>query len=291
MESEKKVPKTISVMLDVSGTSTCIDDQTAQIFIKQLEKIRLHFGADMGIISIATSFADQDSNSIRYILDTLARNLTGNIVIGLNFLMGATYDYEKDAIVDQGFGLNANKVNAFDEQYVSNPEYDNQWFALIDDSLYRGVYLQYRETHPMFMCRPTKEENKTSFMTYDTQTRDIDGVIEGLDHYIETIKNMSREEILNRQMYVLSFKDLKERIENGDFDFLKHFLSEGYAEDEDCNAILEIFRKKYNFDGISKEELKEFSEILDLLYTYYEGKKDEMGLLKVSNFKNITEDC
>lgn len=149
MQQEKKAIKTISVMLDASGTSNRIDDQSAQIFIRQLEKIRLQFEADIGTISISTSF--EEPESIKYILDTLYRNLTGNIVIGLNFLAGATYDYEKYDLDNQGISFNSNKVATFDKYYISNPEYDNQWFALIDDMLCDDVYRQYRDTYPMFV--------------------------------------------------------------------------------------------------------------------------------------------
>ena len=289
MQKEEKAIKTISVMLDASGTSNHIDDQSAQIFIKQLEEIRLHFKADIGTISVSTSFEEPDS--IKYILDILSRNLTGNIVIGLNFLAGYTYDYKKNALDNQGIGFNTDKVATFAKYYISNPEYDNQWFALIDDNLYDDVYRQYRDIHPMFVCRPTYGEHKANFMLYDTETENFDGVIEGLDYYIKTIKNMTREEILNHQMHVLSNTELQDHFKKGNFTFLKKFLSEGHARIEDCDAILELFRIKTNkasFSneaGLSKEELQAFSDILDIIYKYYEKHNNEKGLKKINNIK------
>lgn len=289
MEQEKRKLKTISVMLDASGTSGFIDDKSAQIFVRQLEVLRVQFGADIGTISISTSY--NNPNKIRYILDTIARNLTKNIIIGTSFLEWETYDYQKNTTTRQEYGFNSDKVATFDKYYISNPDYDIQWIALIDDNLYDDVCYQYKETHPIFVCRPSNPETKVNFMTYDTETKDFDGVIEGLNYYIETIKDMTREDILNYQKHLLSHQDLKELIKNDDYILLKQFFGGGYANIEDCNEILELFRRKYNWRKPTKEELQDFRDILDFVYTYYEEKNDEMGLLKVNNFKKITEDC
>lgn len=201
-----KSPKTIAVMLDLDGTCDFIDDEKAQIFISQIDLLRKKFGAKLATISISTHY--DSSDRMQKVLEILSRNLSEHIKIGLNFFYGGIYDYEKNKDNMQEYGFNQNKVKTFDSYYVNCLGMNNQWFAIIDDTIPHDTYTKYQNTHSMLVCRPSQQDensiSKNNFMSISSLTNGFDGVIEILDCYIKSIKHLSPTQIMETQRNMIT---------------------------------------------------------------------------------------
>lgn len=282
------IPKTIAVMLDLDGTSDYINDEKAKTFINQLEIIKRKFGAQKGTISISTHYSNSDR--MQEVLDTISRNLSNNIEIGINFYYGGTYDYEKKENTYQGQNFNSSKLETFCEYYV-NIFSNNQWFAIIDDGISEDAYKKYQNRHPMLVCRPSKSEyelSKNNFMNISTTTKGFDGVIEVLNVYIESLRSLSPTQVLETQRNMithLSSYDLTAKVRDRDYAFLERYFKEGYADDSDYSDALNyvIYTNKDNIP--TKEELIHLKSIFGLMTEYFQSKSDEQNIEKVITLK------
>lgn len=209
-----EIPKTIAVMLDLDGTCDSINDEKAKIFIAQLEILRKKFQAKLATISISTRY--DNSDKMQEVLEILSRNLSNYVKLGINFFYGGIYDYDKKEEVSQAYGFNRNKVKTFVSYYVDSIGMNNQWFAIIDDVISDDIYSKYKNSHPMLVCRPSQHDegslSKNNFMSVSTTTKGIDGVIEILDLYIESIRYLSPIRIMEiqRNMIPEDFQKMNE---------------------------------------------------------------------------------
>lgn len=284
-----KFSKTIAVLLDLDGTSDFMDDQKAAMFVKQLEFLRKKFGADSATISISTHY--QDPNRMLEVLDILSRHLLVNVKIGVNFYYGGTYDYEKKVATPCVPNFNVNKVKTFDEYYVHAFGLKNQWFAIIDDGVAEDVYKKYQNNHPMFVCRPSQSEQNLStncFMCISTTTKGFDGVIEGMNTYIDSIRKLSKEQILESQrnmMTHLSGFELTAKIRKREYAFVEKYFSEGYADIDDYRDVLNWLTLTV-FDQVpTKEELVLLKNVLELMDQRFRVNSDEPNIEKVKKLQ------
>lgn len=271
--------KTIAVLLDLDGTSDFIDDKKASIFIQQLDNIRKKFGAEIGTISISTHY----DNSVRMksVLDVLARNLSENIKIGLNFYYEGIYDYDLKLDIPQEFNFNSNKVRTFDKHYINNFDLDNQWFAIIDDGISEDTYRKYQHNHPMLLCRPSQYELgiNNNFMSIATMTKGFDGVIEIMDIYLNSIKDLSPSQILEKQKEIMthiSGHELMSKIFDKKYEFVEKYFQEGYADNDDYRAALIWIYSKAEVEKFTKEELQYLKNILKLLIDKFAEKEEQI---------------
>lgn len=276
--------KQIAIMLDLEGTSEKINEENAKIFIKQLEFIRKKFEADIGTISISTHC--HDSVKMQSVLDILGASVTDKIKIGLCFYYGGIYDFDNKMNELQEFGFNVNKLSTFSCFYLQDFLIENTWFAIIDDNISEDVYKQYQKMQPMLVIRPSKHESDlvyNNFMNIATKTKDFDGVIESLDIYINSIKNLNREQILEKQknmMYHLSSWELMNKIKEHDFAFLEKYFNEGYADETDYQDTL-MWIGFSNIEEYYTEELARIKNILDMIKNNYEREENSLILEKV----------
>lgn len=283
--------KTIAVLLDLDGTSDFINDEKAKMFIHKLEFIRQKFGADVGTISISTHFSD--SSKMYDTLEVLSRNLNENIRIGLNFYYSGIYDFYKKAEIHQLSGFNRSKVDTFDEFYVHNSEFENMWFSLIDDGLSDDIYKNYQNVHPMFLCRPSQRENKIKyncFMNISTVTKGFDGVLECFDKYIESIKELSLDGILEKQkdmLVHLPSYDLNDKTWNRDYQFLTRYFSEGFADESDYVDTLSWLILTNNIQKPTEEEQKQIEKLLDMMVEKFSSNNDEENIERVQTLVKI----
>ena len=281
--------KTIAVLLDLEGTSDFIDDQKAQIFIQQLDVIRQKFGAELGTISISTHFCD--SNVMRDVLEILARNTTDNIKIGYNFYYGGIYDFTQRIDIPQRYGFNEDKVATFDSFYVNNIEFENQWFALIDDRMSETEFKKYQNSHPMLLCRPSQHKTELKyncFMNVSTTINGFDGVLEAFDIYIDSISGLTPSQVLETQKNMLvhlSSHELADKIMKRDYLFVDRYFREGYADETDYRDALSWISFTNTRKTPTKEELVQIRKVLELIAQNYQINNDENGIERVKKIQ------
>lgn len=133
-----------------------------------------------------------DPNKIIGVLDILSRNLNKHTKIGINFFYGGKYNYDKKESITEDYSFNRDKVKTFYSYYVSALGKDNKFFAIIDDNISQDTYIQFQNSHPMLVCRPSqhneKSISKNNFMSISTTTKGFDGVIEVFDLYINSTR-------------------------------------------------------------------------------------------------------
>lgn len=191
--------KNIAIMLDIGGTSSKIDDFSAKILINDLEYLRQKFGASNVIISLSTLYGS--INIMNRALQVLSRNLIDNVCVGLCFYANGFYNYYNDEAKFMAWNFNGDKVATFDNYVIKDS--DNVWFAVFDDTMNPNIYKRYQNEHIMLMGCPSSRESLievNNFMRRATVTKDIEGVIEILEDYINDIKDMSLDEILTTQV-------------------------------------------------------------------------------------------
>lgn len=280
---EVRLPRKISVMLDLDGTTDNIDDWKAKIFFEQLEFIRKKFEADYGTVSISTHY--RSGKVMDNVLEVVERNLPEEFRIGLNFFYEGTYSYPDQVEIIRHPEFNANKVETF-IRFSESSETINRWMAIIDDSLDEETYKKYQNKRRMFFCRPSQDEDslvKNNFMSIASCKKGFDGVIEGLAQYIENIRDLSPDQIKYKQESMithLSSFELMNKIRNHDYLYLIRYFSEGYADEDDYNDALKYFLR---FD---KEDINDtMLEVVDIILKGCNTETKEMFLGKVKKFK------
>lgn len=278
----------IAVMLDLEGTSEKINEETAEVFVKQLEFIREKFEAEEATISLSTHYPD--SSKMQNVLTILSRHTTNTVKIGLNFFFGGIYEFDEKKEDLQEPGFNSNKVSTFETFYIRDFEIENTWFAIIDDEISEDIYKEYQNEHPMLLLRPSQIDDSLNgnFMCYETKTKDFDGVIEGLNAYIETIKNLSPKQILQAQRNMvshLSAWEVKNKVINGEFSFLERYFSEGYADEDDYRIFLHEIGFK-TIEQVEKTELVYLKNILHLFHSKFVSENNEPKLEVVKRVEN-----
>lgn len=289
MENMMQPSKTIAVMLDLEGTIDNIDDDKAKLFMQQLEFIRRKFGAEYGSISLSTHYSDY-KEMVKY-LEILARNLSKNIKIGLNFYYGGIYDFDKKTVEPREFDYNINKVKTFTEYYVHDMFIQNKWFAIIDDQIKEETYRQFQDNRPMVVCRPSQKETflkYNNFMNKFTMTKGFDGVLEALQSYIEQIKNLSSIQILETQrnmMVHLASYELVDKLRKGEFQYIERYFKEGFADETDYRDILNWLFILNCTEDADKDELKYLNNILAMLSEIFKNNNNLDDLERVNELR------
>ena len=293
-KNDVELPKTIAVMLDLDGTCDFLNDSKAKIFIAQLDKLQKKFEAKKATISISTHH--HNSDKMHEPLKILSRNLTHGIEIGINFFYGGIYDYEKQEEIEQGYNFNHDKVKTFDTYYISDDKINNQWFAIIDDSISENIYRQYQNIHPMLVCRPSQKEkdslSKNNFMNMSTTTKGFDGVIEVFDFYIEAIKHLTPNQIKRAQRNMithLSSWDLSQKVKNHEYDFLEKYFKEGCADEGDFRDTLNWLMYIIENQSPSKNELIHLQRIFRLMLNHFREINEQEAMGKVLKLQKTLE--
>lgn len=294
INSALEIPKTIAVMLDLDGTCDFINDEKAKIFISQLNILRKKFGAKIATLSISTHY--DNSDKMQEVLEILSRNLSNSIKIGINFFYGGIYDYDKKEEILQEYSFNRDKVKTFYSYYVNSIGMNNQWFAIIDDSISDDTYSKYKNSHAMLVCKPSQSDtnrlSNNNFMSIATTTKGIDGVIETLDLYIKSIRNLSPVQIIETQKDMithLSCWNLTDKIRKRDYAFLVRYFREGFADEADYIDSLNWLTWTNRDQIPSKEELVYLREIFRLMSQHFSKINEEENNAKVLKLQKTFE--
>jgi hypothetical protein len=304
-EFEDNIPKTIAVMLDLDGTSDFINKDNSKVFIRQLEILRRKFKAEKCTISISTHYSGDDAiNKIKSVLDVINNYIFENIIFGINFFYGGTYNYNTGEVVYRGEGFNRKKIDEFTEFYVKShnknrfleeEDFKNNWFAIIDDNVRDEVYKEYRLKQPMVVIAPSQQEDSlknNSFMRIGTTTKGFNGVIEALQVYINSIKGLNKNSIMEKQREVmvhLSLNELHNMIINRNYNYLEKYFSSDYLNDFDYIDSVYWIGYSCSDRELSKEELLHLKNILKIISKHFIKKNEKDNLKKVYMLKREIE--
>ncbi len=228
--------RSIAIMLDLDGTSNWIDDSSAEIFMKQVENLRKHFGEGKAFLCISTHA--HGSEAIKKVLDKLAPFANENIILDNAFFYGGVYAYPYDTEYHMGNFFNTNKIKTFAEHYLESEILNIGWCALIDDTISERAFKGFQNEIPMVAMKPgcTSISKYTNFMYRETCTDNFDGVIELMDSYINDIKEMDYWDILDFQREMvrhLSDFEIHDLIKNREFYKLREYLKSGMTDESD----------------------------------------------------------
>ena len=260
-------PKNIPILLDLDSACNFINDNNIILFIKQLTFLKKKFKADTVTISLSTHKDNFDK--IKEISEMISPKLSKNIKIGLSFYYGGIYNYNKKSNIPIDNEFNSNKLDTFNFYYTNCFNNDTVFFAIFDATIDKNIYKRYQNELPMLLGRPSQsniEEN--NFMNINTTTQSFNGVIEILNTYINSIKHIHYDNILDIQkdmMTHISSYELKNKVIEKNFNFIFRYFNEGYADKDDYTDILfyiEFFIPNMN---ISTEELLIIRKILSLI--------------------------
>lgn len=281
--------KTISVMLDIQGTCDGIDEKQVDLFVKQLECLKEKFGAEECIISISTHF--RETADIRHIIRIVAPRLPDGIRFGFNFFSGGTYNLYNDQTTNLGYMFNSNKIETFIEYINSLENNDNQWMAVIDDSFSYETYKYHRDKHPMLIGRPSQKRynaSKDNFMSIGTETVGFMGVLEIFDKYINSIKGVDADKILDKQINMmchLSGSELWDIIRKRDFNYIEQYFLGGFADEDDYRDTLIKIGFTLSHEEATKEELPVLKRIFNLLSDKFISMGDTDNVNRVKDLQ------
>lgn len=274
MNSSKKEDNTsrksvINILLDLDGTCDNIDSDLVRIFSLELDKLRRYFNADITLISISTHYSDP--SKIKTTLDLINQNLSNTTNIGPNFYYGGIYDYKSNSIKLEEKGFNTDKIKTFKDYYLNQSIYKTNFIAIFDDMIFSDSYMDFKDDYPILICRPSQiivNQVDNNLMSYSTTTKGFYGVVEGLDQYIDAIKNIKLEEILNKQKqveYHISQHEIVDRIMNKDYEFIeKNFINIKFNTSDYFN-MLYLFINIDSNNTLNENDIYHLNNILELI--------------------------
>ncbi|MDE5888735.1 MAG: hypothetical protein K2H20_01820, partial [Bacilli bacterium] len=139
---KNKREKVVAIMLDVQGTIDDINDEKAKIFMSQLHKLRIKYGASKVIINVS-SHIYTPNGLIKY-LEILHRNLIPNIILDDAAYLYGTYNYETGVDEVKSNNYNLRKTETFENKYFS--EYRVLCHGIMDDSVSFDYIKRFKDT-------------------------------------------------------------------------------------------------------------------------------------------------
>jgi hypothetical protein len=275
--SNSYLDNSIAVMLDLEGTSNDINSESASIFIKELDTIRKILGAKYCYICLSTHSGSIDK--VKNILNCISKFTNKNIIIGRSFLYGSSYDFDSDILNNEGCFFNTNKIETFKKYYLNDNNFNNIWFAIIDDSLAIDTYLKYKDIHPCLFIKPGSN-GISCFMNRITSIYGFDGVIRELDGYIKDIKKYNLLDVMTKQIELIGYVssgDLLNKVYSHDFVFLSKYLDSAYAKSEDYYDIVNWINLIK--DDIDESEIDNLVKLFDIINNNLDNK-DSLNTLK-----------
>ena len=264
------IPKSIAIMLDLDGTSNRIDSTTAELFMKQVDALRIQFGEEKAYICISTHAHGYEP--IKRVMDELNAFATEGIILSRSFYYGGMYDYVTDSSFPMGIPFNMNKVETFQKTYIDNEDLNIGWFALIDDGIAENVFKSYQFEKAMVALKPghVAPPKYNNFMYRYTSTDNFAGVVELMDEYIKDVKDMTCFDIIDKQMDMvrhLSSFEIHELIRERKFNSLIRYLKSDKTDEDDFECtysylIMESSREPFGkyYEGIIEEILNVLAE-------------------------------
>lgn len=260
--------KIIVLMFDLQGTLDNMDSDNIKVLMKQIDHLRIKFGADKARIFVSSHV--YSPIPLKDYLKIFYDNLLPNIILDDATYYFGTFNYSKDECEQIRFGYNSNKLKTFMMRYFD--DYDIKWFAIIDDSLNANVINMFKNDRAMMICRPSqKREDDLQFDNIaccSTMTYGFDGVLECLDSYLKKIMDLDTDEIMVEQKRVLTFLNFGELMmlfEEKKYELFFEYLEKDLIPDSFYRKIgLEIWQTLEN-NHFDYTDLVNIKKIMDLV--------------------------
>lgn len=222
--------KVIVIMIDAANLKG-LDDEKAKLLMMQLVALRRKFNTQKTIINISTNLPNPEI--LTPYMKILERNLTSKIELSNITFLNGTFDYKKQKNTYlTPIDINRNKINAFRELFLHNSDYLVEWFAIIDNSITKADLKFFKGTNPMAAIKVACDKDdikEDNLMLTSTQTEGILGVIEGLNTYLEKIKNIAGYDVINAQkdvLFSLGYNTLNDIFNEKNYKLLIRYLNE-----------------------------------------------------------------
>lgn len=262
------IPKSIAIMLDLDGTSNRIDVTTAELFMNQVDALRKQFGEEKAYICISTHAHGYEP--IKRVMDELNAFAKEGIVLSRSFYYGGMYDYYTDLNFPMGIPFNMNKIETFQKTYIDNEDLNVGWFALIDDGIAADVFKSYQFEKAMVALKPgqVSPPKYNNFMYRSTSTDNFDGVVELMDEYIKDVKDMTRFDIIDKQIAMvthLSSFEIRTLIRERKFNRLIRYLKSDKTDEDDFECTYNYLIMESSIEPFGKCYESIIEEILNIL--------------------------
>lgn len=266
MEKNKCFSGSIVFMLDLDGTISDINNETAKIFMKQVDILRNKFQAERAIIYISSQTLIVEE--LYKPIEILKQNLLPNQMVGECYHYNGIYNADKNEHYEWK-GINTDKIKTFENRYLIESA-DTKFFAIIDDDINSMAGIKFQNDRPFAIVRPSQhfEEylDDDNLMIYSTLTQGIDGVLEGLGRYIKNIENLSPEEIFETQkkeLFSISGTFATWLLQTGQYQLLLQYIVANKVWNENYVMIADgIIREfeRLDSDEVQKELLKQIAK-------------------------------
>lgn len=253
-------------MLDLQKTLDYISDKTANIFMKQVECLRKKFEAEEAVLFISsqTEFVG-DLYESAHILE---RNRGANIKFANCYYLNGIYN-PSTGIIQEIPNVNENKIQVLKQEYLLDNT--TKFFAVIDDQITIETLQVFQNERPFVLIRPSQYEGLVeadNFSCYSSYLLGFDGVIDGLDRYLERISSLSSDEIFASQkceLFTITGFYASWLFEQGEFDLLLRYVENnkirgfGYYQLDNC---IQNYLHAHNCDINSNEKIKKIRDLL-----------------------------
>lgn len=278
----------IAVMLDIQGTLDNIDDQKANLFIKQLHTLRMKYGTEKIIINLSSNIHSE--RGLIPFLEILQRNLLPNIILDDATYLFGTYNYESGYKNEIGWGYNLKKIDLFEAKYLDRSEYDIIGLGIIDDRADPSYIEKHKDNRPVFTIRPSQKDKESlkydNLMCYSTETFGFDGVLECLDTYLKRLKDVPADKVVEEQqkeLMHLGALEVRTLCIKKKFDLLYRFIKENKLDEEDYERVARELNYLIKEKNIEKNELNILKKLIEALIPHIEKDNE----LLCFNLKNI----
>lgn len=272
LDSQKE--KVIAILLDVQGTLDNLDDEKAKMFMQQVHLLRKKFQANKAILNVS-SHLYVPRPMIPY-LEILHRNLLPNIVLDDATYLYGTYHFEtgeehEEPISSNTPPYNYDKISVFKNKYF--PNYDLLWFAIIDDTVHPNCIKEYKDYRPMILCRPSQnyegDLKYDNLMCHSSLTEGFDGVLECLQHYIEMLQPIRKDDIVRTQQEMLLHLGALQvtlLCYHKEYDLLLRYVLEDKLDKEDYEKVALMLSEQA--PTLSTDDLEKVRKIFRALVPY-----------------------
>ena len=267
--------RVLAIMLDLQGTLDDMTDETAQIFMEQLTKLKIKFSAHKVLLNISTH-TDLPSPTLDKYMTILDHNLKPNIILDeATYLFGTYNFYTKRYNPLPNNQNNYNKTEIFEKRYLKNPKYDVIWFGLVDDALNPNYYRKFQNNMLMAefipSLRKTEDKKYDNLMSISSLTPGFLGVIECFNTYLDHLKDIPSHSLEEAQKAILPYldkSDITTLFYNKRYKDILTSLIANKIDQEDYKDIMRELHLTLSASEITTEELAIIKEVFYYIESY-----------------------